>query len=195
MGGGSDVNSVDKEYNARMATIAEKQNEWAENYYNMWDTHFKKYEIEQAKTNFENLPLENGLYKEQLTTLRDLIPKEKELYTKQLETTNRFLDASTKGVDINERMGMATADVAGAWKNANEANIRANARMGVNPNSGRFMGTQAAMQTQQAAQMAGARTQARVGAEQENYDRLMKATAVRQEPSTLLKGMGFLGNS
>lgn len=191
-GGGSEVNSVDYEYNDRMATIAEAQQGWAKDYFDMWNEHFKPYEIAQAKTNFENLPLENSLYREQLNTLRDLMPDEKALYQKQLNATSKFVDASTKGVDVNERMGLATADVANAWKNTNEANMRANARVGVNPNSGRFAGTQAAMQTQQAAQMAGARTTARVGAEQENYDRLTKAAASKQDPSVLLRGIGFL---
>lgn len=215
-GGGSKVDSVDEKYNDRMATIAEAQQGWAKDYFDMWQTHFKPYEIEQAKTNFANLKLENDLYNTQLSTLKDLIPEEtalyreqlagmkanlpaeNALYQKQLGAASQFVDASTKGVNVNERMGLATADVANAWKGVGEANARANARIGVNPSSGRFQGTQAALQTQQASQMAGARTQARVGAEQENYDRLMKGASMQlnmkqpYEPSTLLKGIGFL---
>lgn len=215
-GGGSEVNSVDYGYNARMADIAEAQQGWAKEYFDMWQTDFKPYESAQAKTNYENLPLENSLYRDQLTTLRDLIPEEtalykdqlagikanlpaeNALYKKQLGAASQFVDASTKGVDVNERMGLATADVSNAWKGVTEANARNNARMGVNANSGRFQGTQAALQTQQATQLAGARTQARVGAEQENYDRLAKGASMQlnmkqpYEPSTLLKGIGFL---
>jgi hypothetical protein len=63
--------------------------------------------------------------------------------------------------------------------------------MGVNPNSGRFQGVQAALGTQQAAQTAGAVTQARVGAEKENYDRLL--SVVQTNPTmSLLQGTQFL---
>lgn len=210
-GGGSKVDSVDEVYNDRMATIAEKQQEWAQDYYNMWSTHFKPYEIAQAQTNLGNMGLENslyrgqleakrdmlteekGLYSDQLNTLKSLMPQETDLYKKQLAANSKFIDASTQGVDVNERMGLATADVSNAWKGVSEANTRANARMGVNANSGRFQGTQAALQTQQASQLAQARTGARVGAEQENYERLTRAAASRQEPATLFKGLNFLG--
>lgn len=94
-------------------------------------------------------------------------------------------------VDVNERMALATADTANAWKNVGDANLRENARLGVNPNSGRFQGVQAALGTQQAAQMAGARTQARVGGEQENYDRLSKAAGFNATGG-ILQGLGFM---
>ena len=90
-------------------------------------------------------------------------------------------------------MALATADVANAWKDTNAASNRAAARMGVNPNSGRFQGINAALDTQKAAQLAGARTQARVGAEQENFDRLMKA-ANFNATSGILQGLGFMSN-
>ena len=52
---------------------------------------------------------------------------------------------------------------------------------------------------QQAAQTAQAVTGARVGAEQENYDRLMKAASVSQNKlsgsptNTIFQGLSFLG--
>ena len=62
--------------------------------------------------------------------------------------------------------------------------------MGVNPNSGRFQGIAAALDTQKAAQLAGARTQARVGAEQENFDRL-KSAASFNATGGILQGLGY----
>ena len=91
-------------------------------------------------------------------------------------------------------MGLAKADVSSAWKNVSDATARSNARMGVNPNSGRYAGTQAAL-----AQTAQAVTGARVGAEQEKYDRLMKAASVSQNKlsgsptNTIFQGLSFLG--
>ena len=65
--------------------------------------------------------------------------------------------------------------------------------MGVNPNSGRFQGVNAALDTQKAAQLAGARTQARVGAEQENYERLKNAASFNATGG-ILSGLGALSS-
>lgn len=183
-GGSSTTNTVDYAYNARMATLSEEQQGWARDYYNMWQQYQKPYEIAQTQANMELLPLETNLYKNQLTAATQLLPQ-------QTEAAQKFLTASTQGVDVNERMALATADTANAWKDANAATARAAARTGVNPNSGRFQGIQAALDTQKAAQLAGARTQARVGAEQENYDRLTKAAGFNATGG-ILQGLGFM---
>jgi len=186
MGGGnsgsSTTNTVDYEYNRRMATLSEEQQAWAKDYFEMWRDHMKPYEIAQTRTNMEMLPLESDLYRQQLSTAKELLPQ-------QAATAQRFLAASTRGVDVNERMALATADAANAWKDARERAVRDNARMGVNPNSGRFQGIAAALDTREAAQLAGARTQARVGAEQENYERLKNAANLNPA-NGILQGLG-----
>ena len=185
-GGSSTTNTVDYEYNARMAALSEEQQSWARDYYEMWQTHFKPYEIAQAQANMEMLPLETNLYKNQLQAATQLLPQ-------QTEAAQKFLEASTSGVDINERMALATADASSAWKDVQGQTLRANARMGVNPNSGRFQGVNAALDTQKAAQLAGARTQARVGAEQENYERLKNAASFNATGG-ILSGLGALSS-
>lgn len=182
--GGSETNTVDYEYNSRMAGISEEQNAWAREYFGMWQQHFKPYEIAQAQANLEMLPSETKLYKDQLAAATELLPQQK-------AAAQQFLSASAKGVDVNERMGLATADAANAWKGVEAESNRANARLGVNPNSGRFQGINAAMDTQKASQLAGARTQARVGAETENYDRLSKAASFNASGG-ILQGLGFM---
>ena len=183
-GGGGSVDSVDEAYNARMATLSEEQQDWAREYFQMWQQDFKPYEIAQAKANMQMLPLETSLYRKQLEGANQLAPL-------QTEAAKQFLDASIKGVDINERMALATADTASAWKNVEAEKARASARMGINPNSGRFQGISAALDTQKAAQLAGTRTAARVGAEQENYNRLGAAAGFKTD----LGGGGSSGSS
>lgn len=184
-GGGSDVNSVDEAYNARMATLSEEQQDWAREYFQMWQEYYKPYEVAQAQANMEMLPLETDVYKKQLSAANELIPQ-------QTEAARQFLSASAKGVDINERMSLATADTANAWKDVAGETARSNARMGVNPNSGRYQGINAALDTQKAAQLAGTRTQARVGAEQENYSRL-QAAANYNPAGSIMQGLGSIG--
>jgi hypothetical protein len=183
-GGGSTTTTVDYDYNSRMAGISEEQQAWAREYMDVWRAYYKPYEIAQAQANLDVLPLETDLYKQTLNASSTLLPS-------QVDASQKFLTQSINGVDVNERMGLAKADAASAWKNVQEQTARENARMGVNPNSGRFQGVQAALGTQQAAQAAGAVTQARVGAEQENYDRLLKAAQVNPATS-VLQGTQFL---
>ena len=186
-GGGTSTtttNTVDYAYNARMATLSEEQQDWAREYFGVWQRYNKPYEIEQAKANMEMLPYETELYKSQLEASQQMLPQ-------QAAAATQFLNSASQGVDVNERMALAAADSANAWKDVQAATARASARMGVNPNSGRFAGIQAAQDTQKAAQMAGARTQARVGAEQENFDRLQKAASFNPT-SGILHGIGML---
>ncbi len=137
--------------------------------------------------------LENSLYQQQLKSAAALEPASTNI-------AQQFLNQSLKGVSVKERMGLAQADVANAWAGTQAANNRAMARMGVNPNSSRFAGIQSQNQAQKAAQMAGARTQARVGAEQENYERLGKAAGYNVNSNLnqnlqSINGLSQLGNS
>lgn len=182
-GGGSTVVSVDKDYNRRMATLAEEQQDWARDYFNQWKKYDQPYEIQQSLANMEMLPYETKLYKQQLQAASQLLPQ-------QTEAAKQFLSSALEGVDVNERMGLATADAANAWKDVEATTRRSNARIGVNPNSGRYQGIQAALDTQKAEQLAGARTQARVGAEQENFER-KKAAASYNAAGSVLQGLGF----
>lgn len=222
--GSSTTNTVDYAYNARMATLSEEQQEWAREYFGVWQNYQKPYEIAQAQANMEMLPKETNLYGNQLDAANSLLPLETKYAKGQLEAANKmqpqetrlyqqslnaagtllpqqtkaasaFLNAALNGVDVNERMGLAAADTANAWKDARASSARANARMGVNPNSGRFQGIEAAMDTQQAAQMAGARTQARVGAEQENFNRLVQAANYNAVGAALQNGQTVKPNA
>lgn len=170
-GGGKGGGGGDNDYADAMMEIAREQQGWAREYYNLWYNHYRPYEIAQVKANMEVLPYEKDLYKGQLIGGQNLLPLQEKALT-------NFMNASLKGVDVNERMGLAQADMSNAWKDARAETNRANARMGVNPNSGRYQGINAAADVQKSAQIAGARTQARVGAEQENYQRLNAAATL-----------------
>ena len=81
------------------------------------------------------------------------------------------------GVDVNQRVSDASADVMQSFQNSNSIARRNAGRMGINPNSGRFAETIKAGALDRATSVAGAKTQARSLAELENYGRLQ--TAVR----------------
>ena len=212
-GGGGDVNSVDYEYNARMAGIAEKQNEWAEEYFNMWKNQgFKKYEIEQVQANRKALPYESKLYTSGLRTATNLLPQQEQLARYQMQNAmamqpmrntaeQSYLSEAGKGVNVDQRVGQAQADVVNAWKGLDDARNREMARMGVNPDSGRYSGVYAEQQAKQAAQIADARNKARFAAEEDSYQRKRDAAQYASQASTkndfsaletIMQGIGLI---
>jgi len=183
-GGGSETNTVDYDYNARMATISEKQQEQADLYFNeVYKKYYMPLEQQQAQANLKALPLESKAYQTGLVNLNDSLED-------QRKVEREFYNKSREGVNVDERMGLAMGDVANSWKGQTDALNRSMARMGVNPNSGRYMGTRVADSAARAAQMAGARTAARVAAEDENYQRL--ANAASPAISGFYQGIGLL---
>ena len=222
--GSSSTTTVDKEYNRRMAAIAERQQGMAEEYFQYWQQYQQPYEKAQIYANMNLLPKETMLAEAQLdaqseilpwqTALKraqidanmNLLPKETMLAEAQLDAQSQLLPGQTdlakaemanrmdtiqqlqpvktqffqqaaEGVDVNARVGMAQADVANSYKDVASKTVRNMSRMGVGPDSGRFAGMNAANDINQAAAVAGARSQARVGAEQENFARLNQAMA------------------
>jgi hypothetical protein len=90
-----------------------------------------------------------------------------------------FYQQSQEGLDVNEQMNMAQADIAQAFANTQAAQRRDMGRMGVNPNSGRFADQSRLNATNQALATAGARTNARTATQDTNYNRLAAAVNVR----------------
>ncbi len=88
---------------------------------------------------------------------------------------NAFYKASADGVDVEGRVNKAGADAAHSFAGSQDAMSRGAARMGVNPNSGRFASMTNTNALNRAKTISGARTKARTGAEQENYQRLTNA--------------------
>ena len=189
-GGSSSTTTVDYEYNRRMAAISEKQQAISDQYFSYWNEYQKPYEIEQTQANQALLPLETEAAKhktlleaQQAQAAQTLLPQQTELAQAQmsdklntLQSTQgmkqQFFNEVTNGVDVNGRVAAASADVANGFQNAQAETTRSMSRMGVNPASGRFAGANNAMDISKAAAVAGARSQARSGAEKENFNRL-----------------------
>lgn len=188
-GSGSQSTSVDKEYNARLAAIYERQQETADKYFAYWEE-YQPYEIAQTEANTQLLPFETEaaknksiLERSQAMASNELLPAQTELAKAQIADKQstlgmmqplktEFFQQATEGVDVNSRVSQAQADVAGSFQNANAESARAMSRMGVNPNSGKFAGVNSSQNIAKAAAVAGARSQARTSAQDENFKRL-----------------------
>jgi hypothetical protein len=99
-------------------------------------------------------------------------------YNQNRDIIQDYYDQSRDGLNIDEQVRMARSDVSQAFDDQNAASRRSMARMGVNPNSGRFVDQARLDATEKAKAMAGAATSARNSAKNVNYARLGGATNV-----------------
>jgi hypothetical protein len=150
-GGSSTTNTVDYEYNSRMATIAEEQQAMAQEYFDFWQSDYKPMEQEMIAAN------------------RDLIEQGKPV-------RDAFIQQSLDGVDPESVASLARSDAESALTAAESDTARNLARYGLNPGSGAFqdsLGQQAALNRARTVSQAANSTRAL--ARTENYERLRAA--------------------
>ena len=197
-GGGSEP---DREYNARMATIAEAQQAMAEEMYQYWKSGPGHWENVTTKptTSRERLSLGgSGL------SIGNIISKLRgkstsrqwvkdpggvsyqemeqaqmkanmDLIPKQAGLMSKYFDEAMKGVNVGERVSLARADVESEYANAEKNMRRMASTMGINPASNRYLSGLADLSREKAAAKVGATSLARRQAEEENFRRLSGA--------------------
>lgn len=177
-----------KEAATIMAGLGEKQLAFSEKMYN------------------ENSPLLRDIANKQSAMMDQQMSQGKDYYD-YLANTYRPLekqivaDAQNFNTDAmrNQLATKAAADAGLAFNQTRQANERAMASMGVNPNSGRFAGLQGQSALQQAAVRAGAMTGARERAQQLGYARQLEAAGLGRNLSnaaaTAYGGANAAGNS
>lgn len=102
-----------------------------------------------------------------------------DLYNQSRGMVEDYYQQAQEGLDINDQMSLAKADVAQAFANTQKANNMQMARMGVNPNSGKYADQSRLNATNQALATAFAGTSARRNAEETNFNRLAGAVKMR----------------
>jgi hypothetical protein len=164
-GGSSSTTTVDYAYNRRMATIAERQEAMAEEYFKFWESEYKPMEKMQIEANKELIPMQTEFAKEQmglgLEEMKAAKPMVSEYYKQALE-----------GVNVDERVTQARADVGLAFKEGEEATRREAGRLGLDPDDPRYARMMGSRGLSQAKATAGAMTGARIEAEDESFKRL-----------------------
>ena len=163
--GGGSTNTVDHEYNMRLAAIQERAQKISDEYFQFWKENNAPLEAAKAKAELENVPAQQRITQGLLGMQEAALPQTKEL-------SQKFLNANLEGVNEEEWANRAGTDQQLAASNANAQLARNAARMGLNPNSGNFARALADQATQNAANVAAARTQAFRAADQEEYNRL-----------------------
>lgn len=130
-------------------------------------------------------PILEGIANQQIAAQQQQMAQAQDYYNYQQETyrpLERQLVADAQNFNTEayrqQVASQAAADAGRAFGISQQQNQRAMAAMGVNPNSGRFAGMQAATGLQQAAMRANAQTAARNQAEQLGYARQLDAAGL-----------------
>ena len=164
-GGGGSTNTVDKEYNRRLAAVQERSQDISDAYFKFWQENNAPLEAAKAAAELENVPAQQRITQGMLGIQEGSIDQTRDL-------TKGFLGESLNGVNENEWANRAGTDQQLAASNANNQLVRNAMRMGLNPNIGSFTRALADQATANAANVAAARTQAFRAADEENYKRL-----------------------
>lgn len=166
-GGQESENIYDKGYTKKLADIAERQQEMAEEQWQLYKDHFQEYEIAAVESNKELLPF--------------------------LTNATKSLYESAEGIDTTRRQDQAEADVVGAYKKVPQAMKMEQAKYGIDPSSNRALGMFRNMGLNESRDIAGARTSARERADTEKFNRLATASGRRPLPTPNISGQAMGG--
>ncbi len=147
-----------------------------------------KYSLDLAKITAETglTPQRAGLESAQISSAMELLPQQTALAGAQIAdkmdimrerkpVRQAFYSAALNGMDPEAQANRAAADAAQAFAGSSAAMSRSAARMGVNPNSGRFAAMDTGRAVQRAQAIGGARTQGRIQGEREKFARMQSA--------------------
>ena len=190
-------NQYDPVYNKGLLDISKRQQDLAEKSFEQYQSTFWPYEKEKMAFNMRDMTSQDRLRPQreelQAASMKEMLydisagrEYNDELRTQRLEelkasrgVMGKFFKEAEEGVNVEGRVGQATSDVAGAFANQTGQDRRAAARMGINPNSGRFGGASRRNAIDRSKAIATARTTARDAAEAENWQRLGTGMGVR----------------
>lgn len=143
----------------------------------------------QMKSNMELIPkqtkymstfldAETGLVPQRASLESALIAEQQENIALRKPVTSKFYDEVLKGVDVDERVNLARADVESAYAGAESNARRWASSMGINPASKSYSAGLMSLAKEKAAAKVGATSLARRQAEEENFARLSGAVGL-----------------
>jgi len=124
------------------------------------------------------LDAETGLVPQRASLESALIDEQQENIALRKPVTSKFYDEVLKGVDVDERVNLARADVESAYAGAESNARRWASSMGINPASKSYSAGLMSLAKEKAAAKVGATSLARRQAEEENFARLSGAVGL-----------------
>lgn len=176
-------NQIDYEYNKRMAAVAEQEMSMAQGYYNFWESDYKPLEQAQIEANTKLITPQTDLELAKIQQEQTLLPQQTELAQAQLgygieqisqakPVMSEFYKQALQGVNVNQKVNQARADVTQALNESDNAAMRTAGRLGM---SGRGLSALKQNSIDRTKAIAAAQTGARNQAEDTNFARLSNA--------------------
>lgn len=193
---------ADPEAARRMAAVAERQQQMAEEQWGLARDIYMPYEKEMVEGNQRLLKSNEDLMRarnvegardiEKGQALKDLT-REQRMQEMQLSepAMKAFYEETTKPVNIAEREAEAEAGVVGEYANVPESIRRQLSRTGVNLSGARNASLMKAVALDRAKAISGSRATARVGARDETLNKLKTAMAARSGVSPTIDNTAY----
>lgn len=191
-GSSTTTNTQDPIYNARMASISERQQDMAEEYFAFWQDEYKPYESAQIEANMGLLPTLTAQQEAESKVItagaqgvlekdasgKSLLDYQLDANRGQAQVAKAAYDEAMSGVDPNREAQMARADVVNSYAGAGATMRRDMSRMGVGAGGAGYASAMADLARNQAKGIAGAMTTARTNAQNTNFNRLATAAQI-----------------
>jgi len=174
-GGSSSTTTVDYEYNWRMATIAEKQQQMADAYFDFWKTDYYPMEKAQIKANLALIPEQAKTEWEKNKAAQGILQKVQAENKYAQPVMAEYYKKALGGVNVDTRVAEARAGVRQAYGQQEGIAQRNMSRLGIDPTSGNALSAMAGRNLEEAKSIAGSSTLAKNTAEAENFARLTDA--------------------
>lgn len=195
-------NPTDPEASRRMAAVAERQQQMAEEQWGLARDIYLPYEQQMVESNQRLVGENENLMRARMVEgARDIEldrPLRDTMRTQRVEELNasaplvsRFYEEAGNGVDVNQRMSQAEADVVGAYADVPESVRRNMSRTGASLSGGKYADLMKAIALDRARSIAGAQGTARRAAETEGFERLRSAMAARSGISPSLDNTAY----
>ena len=183
-GGGSStsttVNTPDYAYNARMATVAEKEQKIADEYFKFYEQYYQPMEKEQIASNRALIPVQTETEMAKLKTAQGVLGNIQEETELAKPVMAEYYKQALTGIDPEKKVQEARADIAGTFREEEGALRREAGRMGIDPNSNRYVSAMAGRGLEKAKAIATVSNQARNQVEQINFARLSEANQMNK---------------
>ena len=176
-GGSSETTTIDPVYNAGMLRLSQEQQGWAREMLNMfkfgvtYDPNEQPARAEREGYDSESVTSEMEYLQNLVESNQSLLGLQTGAQKNRLDLYNNYIGDIDKGIDVNARMDQAQAGVQHGFKNANRAARMDISSYGLDPGAGRYESQNRESAMTEATAVAGARTDAKNYAEQEDFQR------------------------
>lgn len=172
----------------KMADIAASQMQISAEQWSMYKNVFAPYEAELVAAHRQIIPEQTALDLSSISAQQEGITRRSESLDRSLGVEEAFYDQAQQGMNVQDRMNAAQADVQQGYDVSQPQMMRDASRLGLQPGSGKFTDAMAKMAYSRAKDIGFARTNARRTTEEGNFARLGQGMQMRGQTAGFTTG-------